>query len=180
MVKKFSEILNDIKESESYKEFIKNNEDYYLAHGFIQLDKDFKVSKDWQLGFYSLEKDNLALFHTKPIKFVGFEDAFKKEGTIDELKFDENFIDIDKVETIVSELMAKEYSEETSTSYICIIQNLNGKELFNITSITASLSMITMRIDAKSGEIIDYKKSSILDLKKDDNEKLSDKKEGEE
>jgi hypothetical protein len=172
MIKKFSDILQEVQKSEAYTTFIKEHPEYYLAHGFIQLDKEFATSKDWQLGFYSKEKDNLALFHTEPIKFVGFEDAFKEDGHIDELKFTSSYIDIDSVKKLVGGLLATEYSNEEASSFICILQTIDTKPLYNITAITSSLAMISIRIHAEIGEILSHKKSSILSLKKDDGENV--------
>jgi len=118
------------------------------------------------------------LFHTEEIKFVGFEDAFKEEGLIDELKFDDSFIDVDKLKEIASGLLSKEYDQEKVTSYICILQSVGGKQLYNVTAITSSLAMITIKVNAQSGDIIIHKKNSILSLKKDDGEEVT--KEGEE
>ena len=179
MAEQFLDIYNEVVDSDEFKKFIKEHPSYYLAHGFIQIDKNKNVTKDWQLGFYSKENDNLALFVTKPkIKFTGFEDAFKEEGIIDELKFDETNVDLKKVEEVVGGLLATKYSEENPTSYIIILQSKDGKSIYNITTVTESFAMITIQVDAGDGKILSHVKRSILSLKKDDDE--DDLKEGEE
>jgi hypothetical protein len=171
MAEQFLNVYKTVVESDEFKKFIEKHPSYYLAHGFLQFDKNKKVTKDWQLGFYSKENDNLALFITKPkIKFTGFEDAFKEEGIIEKLEFDDKSVDVEHVEEIIGGLLATKYSEENPTSYILIIQSKDGKALYNITTITESFAMITIQVDANSGKIISHVKRSILSLKKDDDE----------
>lgn len=170
MVKQFSEVFKEIVDSQDYKKFFDENPSYYLAHGFIQLNSRFETTKHWQVGFYSKEKDNLALFQTNPIKFVGFEDAFKDGGHIDKLAFDETFVDMDKVNEVVGGLLATEYSTESPTSFIVVLQSVLGKELYNVTVVTSSFSMIIIKVDALTGKIHSHKKESLLSLKKDDKE----------
>ena len=170
MVKQFSDVFKEIIDSEDYKKFFDENPSYYLAHGFIQLNSRFETTKHWQVGFYSADKDNLALFQTNPVKFVGFEDAFKDGGMIDKLAFDETFVDMDKVNEVVGGLLATEYSAESPTSFIVVLQSVLGKELYNVTVVTASFSMLLIKVDALTGKIVSHKKESLLSLKKDDKE----------
>ena len=168
MVKKVKPMIQTIYDSEKYKEFHNNYPDYYLAHCFVQLDKEGKESKQWQFGFYSPEKDNLTTFLIEPaVKRGEFEDAFKEGGIISRLHMDE-IIESDRALDIVHETIEKEYQGELVNNYIFILQSVEDRPIYNITAITASFAMITMKIDGKSGELIDHQKRSILDLRKDE------------
>lgn len=168
MTQEVNKIIETIYASDKYKEFHENYPDYYLAHCFAQLDKDGNESKQWQIGFYSPEKDNLATFVVNPaVKRGEFEDAFKEGGVISRLHF-ENIIEAKQAIDIVHELINKEYKGELVNSFIIIIQTVDEKAVYNITAITMAFAMITIKIDATDGKILDHKKRSILDLRKED------------
>lgn len=167
MVQEFSEALKEVHESKKYKEFAKNHSDYYLAHGFTQLDKNGEHAKSWSIGFYSPEKDNIVSFTTNPITKLPPEEAFKKEGTIAKLD-QEGLITTTKAFEILSTLITKEYPQEVVNNYIFILQVIEGQAMFNVTAVTLQFNMITIRVDAQKGDVLMHKKRSILDLKKED------------
>lgn len=167
MVEEFSKIIEELNNSEVFKKFEKENKGYCLAHGFIQLKEDFTQKSIWQIGYYSKDKDNLAVFEVNPTKFVDFEDAFKKEGEIPELKNINAFLKTNDIIEKLKKHLKDKYSNQLPNSFILILQVINDVPLYNITTITSSFNMINTRFDAKSGEIISDKISSVLDLKKE-------------
>jgi hypothetical protein len=164
-MKEFSEIYELVIQDEAYKIFSKQHSDYYLAHGFIQLDHTYAPSTPWQIGFYSKTNDNIAVFDTNPVTLKGIEEAFKDGGIIDELTLP--IIPTTQAITTVQELLANDYPNEQVTSTILIVQSVAEQAIYNITVITKTFSMIITRIDATSGELISHNKRSVLDLKKD-------------
>jgi len=168
MVNKVKPMIEKLFNSEEYKKFHENYPDYYLAHCFVQLNKEGNEDKQWQFGFYSPEKDNLTTFVLEPaIKQGEFEEAFKEGGIIERLHTND-LLESDHAMDVVHELVSKEYAGELVNNYILIIQTSEQKIIYNITAITASFSMLTIKIDGTTGEIINHQKRSILDLKKED------------
>lgn len=166
MTKEFQEVLEQVRNSEEYKKFSKVYNDYYLAHGFIQLDKEFNQAKEWQIGFYSLTNDNLAVFETSPIKQLPLEEAFKDGGTISELKDSKKFISTKEAIEKVKIILDEKHSHEIPNSFLLILQTINNIPIYNITAITSAFSMISTHINAITGEIVKENKSSVLDLSK--------------
>jgi hypothetical protein len=167
MVTNFSQVYDKLVNSDAYKTFLKKNKGYYLAHGFVQLDNKYKAAKDWQIGFYSVEKDNLAVFDTNPPKHLSFDEAFKEGGIISELKFDpKTFLSTTEVLEKGKTILMEKYKGELVMNVIVILQVIGEKPVYNFTFITQAFSMITIHINAISGEIIKEVKSSVLDLKK--------------
>jgi len=164
--------LEKLREWETYKKFIKEHNDYYLAHGFIQLTGQYQKKDAWQIGFYSSKNDNLAVFTTEPLKQLPFEEAFKESGIIEELPEPKTLIDFDKATGILRHLMGDEYSKEVVSSFIIILQVLKGEIIYNITAVTQSLSMIIIKMDARDGNIIEHEQRSLMDLKKKDDYSL--------
>lgn len=153
---------------DEYQSFTKKYDDYYLAHGFIQLTGHYEEKDAWQIGFYSLKQDNLAVFITDPLKQLPFEESFKESGIIEPLLDPSTLIDLEKATGIVRHLMGDKYSKEVVSSFIVILQVLKGECLYNITAVTQSLSMIIIKIDARDGNIIEHNQRSLMDLKKKD------------
>lgn len=167
-MKDFGEVYNELIDSDVYEKFYKEHTDYKLAHGFIQLNGKFEEDKPWQLGFYSETKDNLAVFSTKPLAFVSFEEAFKQEGKIAELDYNDKFTKTHEVVDIVKSELKKNHPSEILLNLIVILQTVDKLPIYNITAVTQSFAMINFRIDALTGSVIKEKKQSIMDLKKND------------
>lgn len=164
--KDFSETVKLVTKSQDYTTFKNDHPSYELVHGFLQLNSDFTVKANWQLGYYSKDKDDLGTFDTNPVKFSGFEEAFKKGGTIDSLGDYTKFLQTSKIIEKLDTHMKSTYSNEVANTYLIILQVIGGISVYNITIVTASFSMITIRFDALSGKIISDEKRSVLDLRK--------------
>ena len=169
MVEDFKEIHEKLVKSDAYSKFQEENKGYYLAHGFVQLDSKYNAAKDWQVGFYSKENDNLAVFETNPPEFASFDEAFKEGGVISELKYDsEKFLRTTECLEKAKNLLTEKYIGEITMSVILILQVINNNPTYNLTFITQAFSMITIHVNALSGEITKEVKNSVLDLKKED------------
>lgn len=169
IMKDFKDALREVKDSKPYSGFCNAHPDFYLAHGFLQLDGNRSVTKKWQIGYYSTKEDKLAVFNTEPVLLQPLEDAFKDGGIISELTDCNSFKTTTEILTIVEDELAQEaYTKDIPTSFIVIVQVIDNIQVYNITAVTTSFSMITFRIDANTGEKISVVKRSILDLKKDD------------
>ncbi len=148
--------------SEEYKSFLKNEKKSYLTHAAIITEASKKDG--WEFGFYNKETDKITTFTTNPVKRHPEDEAFKKEGTTIKK------LDLGKVETTYKEItsLAEQYRKKNHTSeqiikIIAILQHLH-KQLWNITLITRSFSIINLKIDAKTKEMLSASKSSIMDL----------------
>lgn len=167
MVREFSEALKEVQDSDKYKNFAKKHDEYYLAHGFCQLDKNGEFAKKWQIGFYSPKQDNIASFTTDPVTFQGTEEAFKKEGSIDKLDMSALISSTSAFEEI-QKLLGEEYKSEVVNNFIVILQTIEGVPTYNVTAVSLQFNMINIRLDASTGEVLKHAKNSIMELKKED------------
>lgn len=165
MINDFKKIIDELINSKEYSDFKIKNKDYYLAHGFVQLNANFTLKSNWQIGFYSPKKDNLAVFETNPIKLLPFEKAFKKDGEISELKNIQNLKTTNEILELLKIHHKKKYLSQIPSSYLIIVQIIENIPVYNITTITTSFSMINIRFNALTGEIILDECRSILDLR---------------
>lgn len=164
MIDDFLKVLELLENSEQFKQFKEKHKEYYLAHGFIQLDENLNEKSCWQIGYYSKENDNLAIFDLKPINLLPFEKAFKKEGIISKLET-KNIVPTNEVLKKIAKHLQLNYKQYIPNSYLLIIQVINDVPVFNITAITTSFHMINIRLNAITLEIILNEIKSILDLR---------------
>jgi hypothetical protein len=161
--------VKKVESSKIFKDFIKANPDYFLAHCFAMLvegekEKDIK----WELGYYSEKTDKVVVFETTPnINMRPEEDAFKKDGTIKKLDIKKVKINVSKALKSCEELTTKKYPNRNITKKIIILQNLE-KEIFNITLVTLSFDILNIRIDAATGEVLSDNIQSIMGLGRKD------------
>lgn len=155
--------IKKVEESKELKKFLKDHPDYYLAHAFTMLDEKEK-RYDWELGYYSPSEDKLAVFETEPkINLKALDDAFKKDGSIAKLQMKDVEISVASAMEKCDELMKSKYSSQTITKRIIILQNLDG-QVYNVTLVCMSFSLINIRIDAKTGIVVKDNIQSIMGL----------------
>jgi hypothetical protein len=157
--------IKKTEETKTYKDWAKKNKDYCLVHAFTMLDEQDK-KYNWQLGYYSKEKDKLVVIETEPeIKIGSEEDVFKKEGVVNQLDFKKVKVSVQKAMTICDELLQKKYSAQTITKRIILLQKIE-KEIYNLTLVTRAFGIINIKIDAVTGEVISDNIQSIMGLGK--------------
>lgn len=163
----FKTVWQDLQEKDSFQTFCKERGDYYLAHGFLQLTPQGTPSKPWQIGLYSPEKDDLALF-TAPDFQLHHDKAFKDGGIIQQLTFSDSFLSTESVYERIQTFLSQEYSHEAVQTTLLILQVIDQTPVYNCTVVTQSFKMITLHFDVFSGEILHKNISSVLDLKATD------------
>ncbi len=166
MLKDFKEQYEELEKTKEFTEFKQTNPNYYLAHGFAQLNNKFEPTKDWQIGYYSKENDHLAIFDMNDLKEPQFDEAFKDGGVIDELKVEEEQISVHQALEKSKSLLEEKYLGELIMNVLVIFQTINNEPTYNLTFITQTFAMITLHISAKTGDVVKEIKNSVLDLKK--------------
>ena len=107
----FKDVLQEVKASKAYSGLCKNYPEFYLAHGFMQLDANYAMTKRWQVGYYSIKEDKLAVFSTDPVTLQPFEEAFKDGGIIKELTEVDSLKTTEEILSIVREELKGEQLE---------------------------------------------------------------------
>ncbi|MFH0870474.1 MAG: PepSY domain-containing protein [archaeon] len=159
------ETIAKVEKSKEFKSFKKSNPGFYLAHCFTMLDEGEK-KYNWELGYYSDKKDKLVVFETVPaVKLRDEDDPFKREGIIKRLDMNEVKTSLARALEICDVLAKDKYSAHAITKRIIVLQNID-KPVYNITHVTRSYSILNVKIDAKTGEIISQNLQSIMQLGK--------------
>lgn len=151
------EILEDLKNSEVFKEWNIKNSTAYLCNCF-------NINEgDWQFCFYSPEKDKITTFSNKKI-LESNSDIFRKEKvTIKKLNIENIRIGLSQALEIFEKVKEEKYSKEKPDKKIIILQKLN-LPMWNVTYLI-SFNILNIKIDAITGRIISESFDSVTDFK---------------
>ena len=157
------ELLNKVKDSKEFKDYLKDHPNAYLCSIFL-------TEQQTQLSFYSKKTKLVTSFKVDidKITLVGKDEKVlqKEKKDLEELHLEDLTIDLDKARGLVSDLLKEKYPNETPTKEITILQVIEGKTVLNITKITSTFNIINIKLDAFSGELLEEKMESALNFKK--------------
>jgi len=149
-----NKLLEKVKNSTEY------DSSYYLTHFFVMFDQNLKQIDDWQVGFYSKEKDVVKAIsvgdESGEIVSKESEALKKKEHIIKELKLEEVKIDIDEVIKKVVQCLRNNYMREIPIKAFVVLQVLDEYPIWNFTFITSAFKTLNIKVDAVDGEIVHH------------------------
>ena len=169
--------IDNLKSSEAYEQWLHEcDSESYLAHIFIMLEKVDQTTilenLPVQIGFYNPSNDTITVFsidQENNVKKLPDSEVFKEEDkTVVRLDPDSVKIDLKDPFDKAVEFAEKNYQKHQPDRIICILQNIEEQQVYNVTVVTKSFHMINVRIDTSTGEIVKHSISSVFDLKKDD------------
>ncbi len=161
----FKEALGVLEKSKEFKDWKKKNPNAYLSHGFTVIEQD---GDEWKIGYYQEKNNKITSFNIgEKITVEPEEEVFKKDKTkVGALDLKKIRLDLSKaVETAVN-LQKEEFSTESPTKIIAIVQNLKVGQVWNITFITQSFNSLNFKIKSDSGKILEKKLSPLFELGK--------------
>ena len=147
-------------------EIAKNSKEYdssyYLTHFFVMFDKNLKQEGDWQIGFYSEEKDVVKAISVgdESGETISKEsEALKEKGKkITELDIDEVKVNIDEAINKVVQCLRNNYLTEVPIKSFVVLQILDEFvfPIWNFTFVTNSFKTLNIKINAVDGEIVHH------------------------
>ena len=156
-------LLEKLKNSSEYKEFIKENENAYLCSGFFVIDMENKeTGNQYHFDFFVPESKKTFSFELETgIKIVPLERIDDK--FLEKISLKENF-DFDEIEKIISREMEFKKINNKIQKMIFSLQNIKGKDLLLGTIFVSGFGMIKANIDLKDKRIVDFEKKSFFDM----------------
>jgi len=164
----FKHVIGIIENSKEFKEFIKQNPHYYLVHIFTTVDADTIDNSTWQIGYYSKDTDKIVVFedHDDLVFIHPPEEALKKDEYIQRLDLEHLKISRDDADIICKKTLKEYYPAELFSKAICLLQNLpEFGQVWNITVVTLALSVINIKIDANTGNVLKHTKENLMNWK---------------
>jgi len=159
----FKNVIGIVEESKEFKDFIKKYPHYYLVHVFT-ID-DAETTGVWQIGYYSKDTDKIVVFENQDdVMFIHPEaDALKKEEYIQPLDLKKLTVSKEDAVNIYSDVLKENYSKELPNKTIILLQNLpEFGQVWNITLVTLALSVINIKIDAITGNVLKHTKENMM------------------
>ncbi len=155
-------LLEKLKDSETYKEFIKENKDAYLCSGFFVIDLENKgAGNQYHFDFFSPSSGKTFSFEMEnEMKLIPLE---RYEQILEKVSLSFGF-DFDKIEKIISTEMELKNIKNKIQKMIFSLQNVKGKEMLLGTIFISGFGMVKVNIDLKENRITDFEKKSFWDM----------------
>jgi hypothetical protein len=158
------EIKNVVEKLENHSEFKvwkEKNPKSYLANVFKM--EGAKDLDEWQVGYYNENGTVTSFTVGKDIKILPDQEIFQKEKkAVHELDINEVKIDLNQALDAAKEFQTTKLKGNDPAKIMVVVQNIADHTLYNITYITITFNTLNMKIDAGTGELIDYEITSML------------------
>ncbi len=151
-------VIRETESSEEFKNWKKENPDAHLASAFAMFSDG--EERNWLISYYNCKKDTITTFSGES---SNEEEAFKKEGDIPELKLEDVKLGEEGALKEARKVLSEEYGEKPQ-KVVMVLQNLEGKVLWNITFITAAFKVVNARVSASTGTVISRNAASLSDF----------------
>jgi hypothetical protein len=158
-------LIKELKSKKEFKDWKKSHKEDYLVHLFKMLDEANK--EVWQLGYYSKGTDRITTFilENKVLSIVPEGEVFKDHTeAIIELDLKKVKIDFEEAVNKAETVQKEHYSSERPLKIIFILQNIEKKEVWNITYVTSSFKTLNIKINAESGKIESHSLASLMGM----------------
>lgn len=160
---KIQPYIDKLSASKEFKDFQKENKDSFPIAGFFILDLEQKKNVH-QIDYYMPDKNKVAAFNLdEDIKIQIMDMVSKKAPEQLDLKTE---IDLDALEGILEDEMKNRNMSESVKKIIAILQNLDGKKIWNLNCVLSGLEILRAHIEDSSKTVLKMEKISMMDLVK--------------
>lgn len=177
---KIKDLVNELEEKNSFREFKKNNPDAFFSAGFFVLNLE-GGDETIQLDYFMSGEKKIAAFEfpfgepkiydevisapSQNMKQNGLgqtlEDG-KTTGEIPDMKkqLTDLKIDIDDLASVSKETIIENESKLIPAKIIAVLRD----DIWNLTCMDNALGIVQIKFDALSGEAINFNKGSLMDF----------------
>jgi hypothetical protein len=160
---KIQPYIEKLEESQEYKNFKIKYPDAFLAAGFFVLDLEGGINIH-QIDFYVPSQKKIAAFSLDSEIKVKLLDTLN-EKVPEELDMKTN-IDLDALSGILTDEMKNRGISESIRKIIAVIQNVDGKRIWNLNCVLTGMEILKSHIEDDSQTVLKIEKSSILEIMK--------------
>ena len=155
------EAVSAVKSSDIYKGWIKENSGSYLACLILTLQSE----KGWEVSFYSKSKNRMTTFSVDPVAVIDKDaEVFKKDETeVEELELERVFFTFDQVQEVVDKAIEEMVKNDRVVKEILVLQKIK-RNMWNIICITEKMTLVNIRIDAVTGNILKKEATNAFSL----------------
>jgi len=160
------QLIVKLERTEQFKIFKKQNPNSFLCVAFIILRiKDGIVENEYSLDYRTEEK--IYAFKIPTIGEIVMQPEDIIEGTkpLEEINT-KILTDIENLRDIVEKALVKNSIKNKLEEIISVLQNIDGKTIWNLTCMCEGLTIINIHVDAVSGDMTKFEKRNLLDFVK--------------
>ncbi len=153
--------LQQLEKEDAFKKWRKSHKGSYLAHIFVD-------EGIWQVGYYNAN-DSITSFELNDGSIaIHPESEIFKENPAKIRALDKDAVKVTYAEAIAAaqEVVRQTYHEDDILKRIAVLQHLDQGQVFNITFVTKTMSIINVKVDSAKKQIIEHHISSLMDLGK--------------
>jgi len=158
---KLNPYIQKLSDSKEYKSFQKKNSDAFLVAGFFVLDIE-TGQKLHQIDYYVPSQKKIAAFsmdRNVSLQILGLVGSKVPDKLGEKTK-----IDIDSLQGILEDEMKNRSITEDIKKIIAVVQNVDGKTIWNLNCILSGMSILNAHIDDDSETVLKMEKKSIMDI----------------
>ncbi len=158
---KIGPYVDKLEKSPVFKEFRTGNPDAYVAAGFFVL--DLEMGKNiHQIDFYIPSKKKVAAFTLDGDVTLQLMDMSGKKAPE---KLDmKTELDLDALPGIVRDEMHNRNMTESIQKMIAVIQNIDGKKIWNINCVLSGMEILKSHVEDASQSVLKIEKISMMDI----------------
>lgn len=154
-----------LQDSESFKDWKKNNSESYLTHAFTMYEKN--QNNEWQFGYYCKSIDKITTFVMEDeIKIMPPAEVLKRDDLLNELDIKKVDIDLQSALNKSNTIQKENYKGQDPMKIIVLLQNLKEGFVWNLTYLTVTFKTLNIKISAISGDVLEH---NLHDLIRPDN-----------
>lgn len=159
---KIKPYVDKLSKSKEFSEFKKKYSDSYLIAGFFVLDFEGGANMH-QIDYYIPSIKKVAAFTLDKGVTLQILDPVNSSKAPNELNLNTK-IDLDALEGILHDEMRNRNMSEDIRKIIAVIQNVDGKNIWNLSCVLTGMEILKSHIDDNSKTILKIEKMSMVDL----------------
>ncbi len=147
--------LEHVQKSPVYQSWLEDHPEAYLS-SFFKIIESQDVDW-WQVDFYYPKGDTITSFVVDDKVKLATKDAaiFKKEkDTVPALDLTTVHVDVSKALHVAQDLQKEKYKTEKTSKTVVLLQNVR-RTIWNISFLTSSFKLVNIRVDAKTGNVLE-------------------------
>ena len=160
---KLKPLVDKLNDSKVYKQFTKQYKNAFAIAGFFILDLELGRHMH-QIDYYVPSKKKIAAFNLDGE--ISFQLLDTMGGKIPEkLELNTN-VDLDALQGILEDEMKNRSITEDIKKIIAILQNIDGKKIWNLSCILSGMEILKAHVEDESKTVLKMERTSMLDIMK--------------
>lgn len=161
---KLQPLIEQLNNSKEYKEFTQKHKDAFVAAGFFII--DLETGKDvHQIDFYVPSQKKVAAFTLGGDK-ITMQMLEVLNDKVPEKLANQTNVDLDAIKGILEDEMKNRNITDNIRKIIAVIQNLNGKKIWNLNCVLTGMGLLNAHVEDESQTVLKMERISMMDLVK--------------